>query len=99
MAIPNDYNIKKKATEEIREYVDLQTEYQRMWNKKVEVIPIITGATGVVEKNIQKQQQQITGQHNIYNLPETSNCWKSSHPEEGIVNQARLSNRTKQPAM
>ena len=29
-------------------YVDLQIECQRLWNKKVEVIPIIIGATGII---------------------------------------------------
>ena len=39
-----------------------------MWNKNVEVIPIIIEATGVVERNIKKYLQRIPGQHNIYNL-------------------------------
>ena len=48
MAISSDYNIQKKATEKMSKYVDLQ----RMWNKNVDVIPIIIGATGIVEKGI-----------------------------------------------
>ena len=52
VAIPSDYNIQKKATEKMSKYVDLQIECQRMWNKKVEVIPITIGATGIVEKGI-----------------------------------------------
>ena len=39
MAIASDYNIRKKATEKISKYVDLQIECQRLRNKKVEVIP------------------------------------------------------------
>ena len=50
MAIPSDYNI-QKATEKMSKYVDLQIECQRIWNKKVEVIPVIIGATGIVDKN------------------------------------------------
>ena len=49
VAIPSDCNIQKKATEKMTKYVDLQAECQRMWNKTVEVVPIITGATGVVQ--------------------------------------------------
>ena len=45
VAIPSDYNVQKKATEKMSKYVDIQIEWQRMWNKKVEVIPIIIGAT------------------------------------------------------
>ena len=66
--IPSDYNIQKKATEKMSKYVDLQIECQRMWNKKVEVIPIIMGATGIVEKGIQSCLQRIPGKHNLYNL-------------------------------
>ena len=66
VAIPSDYNIQKKATEKMSEYVDLQIE--RLWNKKVEVIPVITGATGIVDKNIKKYVGRIPGCHNIYSL-------------------------------
>ena len=68
VAIPCDYNIQKKATEKTSKYVDLQIECQRMWNKKVEVISIIIGATGIVEKGIQSYLQKIPGKHNLYNL-------------------------------
>lgn len=68
MAIPSDYNIQKKATEKMSKYVDLQIECQRMWRKKVEVIPVIIGATGVVDKNIRSYVGKIPGHHNIYNL-------------------------------
>ena len=52
VAIPSDYNIQKKATEEMTKYADLQIECQGMWDQTVEVVPIIIGATGVVEKNL-----------------------------------------------
>ena len=68
VAIPSDYNIQKKATEKMSKYVDLQIECQRMWNKKVEVIPVIIGATGIVDKNIKKYVGRIPGHHNIYSL-------------------------------
>ena len=68
VAIPSDYNIQKKATEKMSKCVDLQIECQRMWNKKVEVIPIIIGATGIVEKGIQSYLQKIPGKNNLYNL-------------------------------
>ena len=66
VAIPSDYNIKKNATEKMSKYVDLQIEYQRIWNKKVEVIPVIIGATGIVDKNIKKYVGRIPGCNNIY---------------------------------
>ena len=54
LTIPSDYNFQKKATEKMSKYVDLQIECQRIWNKKVEVIPVIIGATGIVDKNIKR---------------------------------------------
>ena len=68
VAIPSDCNIQKNATEKMSKYVDLQIECQRMWNKKVEVIPIIIGATGIVKKGIQSYLQKIPCKHNLYNL-------------------------------
>ena len=68
VAIPSDYNIQKKATEKMSKYVDLQIECQRLWNKKVEVIPVIIGATGIVDKNIKKYVGRIPDCHNIYSL-------------------------------
>ena len=59
VAIPSDYNIQKKTTEKMSKYVDLQIECQRLWNKKVEVIPVIIGATGIVDKNIKKYVGRI----------------------------------------
>ena len=34
VAIPSDYNIQKKATEKMSEYVDIQIEWQRLWRRK-----------------------------------------------------------------
>ena len=68
VAIPSDYNIQKKATEKMSKYVDIQIECQRIWNKKVEVISVIIGATGIVDKNIKRYVGRIPGCHNIYSL-------------------------------
>ena len=68
VAIPSDYNIQKRATQKMSKYVDLQTECQRLWNKKVEVIPLIVGVTGIVDKNIKKYVGRIPSCHNIYSL-------------------------------
>ena len=68
VAILSDYNIQKKATEKMSKYVDLQIECKRLWNKKVEVIPVIIGATGIVDKNMKKYVGRKSGCHNIYSL-------------------------------
>ena len=66
VAIQSDYNIQKKVTEKMSKYVDLRIECQRLWKKKVEVIPVIIGATGIVDKNIKKYVGRIPDCHNIY---------------------------------
>ena len=58
----------KKAIEKMSKYVDLQIECQRIWNKKVEVIPAMIGANGIVEKNIKKCVGNTPGCYNIYGL-------------------------------
>ena len=68
VAIPSDYNILKKAAEKMSKYVDLKIECQSLWNKKVEVIPVIICATGIVDKNIKKYVGRIPGHHNIYSM-------------------------------
>ena len=69
VAIPSDYNIQKKTTEQMSKYTDLQIKGQRMWNKKVEVIPVIIGATGIVDRNIKSyirnQRSAILGTAHI----------------------------------
>jgi hypothetical protein len=39
-----------KETENILKHKDLTTEIQLLWNMKVKVIPVITGATGTISK-------------------------------------------------
>ena len=68
VAIPSDYNIQKKATDKMSKYVDLQIEYQRLWNKKVEVIPVIIGATGIVDKNIKEGVGSSPAWHYTFHL-------------------------------
>ena len=67
MAIPSEEG-QEKATEKMSKYVDFQTDHQRIWNKKVQVIPVIIGATGIVDKNIKNYVGRIPGCHNIYSL-------------------------------
>jgi len=41
----------KKEAEKILKYKDLTIETQRMWNVKINVIPVIIGATGTISKS------------------------------------------------
>jgi hypothetical protein len=53
-------------------YKNLSIELQRMWNMKCFFIPVITGATGIVSKNLQKYLVTIPGQHSIDSLQKTA---------------------------
>jgi hypothetical protein len=62
VAIPSDRNVIQKESKKKLKYKNLSTEIQRIWNMKCFVIPVITGATGIVTrglKNIWKQYQEI----------------------------------------
>jgi hypothetical protein len=48
MAIPGHRNVIKREDEKILTYKHLTTEIQLMSNVKVNVIPVITGATGTI---------------------------------------------------
>jgi hypothetical protein len=43
-----------------------------MWNMKCFVIPVITGATGIVSKSLQKYLETIAGQHSKDSLQKTA---------------------------
>ena len=90
VAIPSEYNTQKKATEKMSKYVDLQTECQRMWTKRVQVIPVIIGATGV-HQEVSRKNTRLP-QH--LQPTETSIPRNSRYPEKGTINKARVSNRT-----
>jgi hypothetical protein len=68
VAIPPDKNVIQKEAEKKLKYKDLSIEIQRMWNMKFFVIPVITGATGIVRKSLQKYLETIPGQHSIDSL-------------------------------
>ena len=50
VAIPGDRNVIKTEAENILKYEYLKIEIQQVWNVKVKVIPVITGATGTISK-------------------------------------------------
>jgi hypothetical protein len=61
IVIPSDRNVIHKEAEKKLKYKNLSIEIQRMWNTKGFVIPVTTGATGIVSKglkNIWKQHQE-----------------------------------------
>jgi hypothetical protein len=62
----------QKEAEKKLKYKNLSIEIHRMWNMKCFVIPVITGATGIVNKRLQKYLETIPGQHSIDSLQKTA---------------------------
>jgi hypothetical protein len=61
VAMPSGRNVIQKESEKKLKYKNLSIEIQRIWNIKCFVIPVISGAAGIVTegiKNILKQYQE-----------------------------------------
>ena len=54
IAVPADHRIKLKECEKRDKYLDLAGELKKLWNIKVTIIPIVTGAFGTVTKGLLK---------------------------------------------
>jgi hypothetical protein len=54
VAIPSDRNLIQKESEKKLKYKNLRIKIQRMWNMKCFVLPVISGATGIVTKGLKK---------------------------------------------
>jgi hypothetical protein len=54
VAIPSDKNVIQKEAEKKLKFKNLSIEIQRMWNMKCFVIPLIIGATGIVNKSLKE---------------------------------------------
>jgi hypothetical protein len=72
VAIPSDRNVIKKESEKKLKYKNLSIEIQRKWNMKCFVIPVITGATGIVTKGLKKYLETIPGKHSVDSLLKTA---------------------------
>lgn len=60
VAIPSDYRIAQKRLEKIRNYADLSTEIKTLWRlSKVQITPIIIGATGTMFKEFHKDIEKL----------------------------------------
>jgi len=53
-------------------YKSLCIEIQWMWNLKCTIIPVITGATGIVTRSLRKNLEALPGKHSIDSLQRTA---------------------------
>jgi hypothetical protein len=56
-----------------------------MWNMKCFVIPVITGATGIVTKGLKKYLQTIPGKRSVHSIKK-NNCTRNiTHYKESAL--------------
>jgi hypothetical protein len=71
VAIHAERNVQKDAEKKLK-YKIFCIGIQRMWNMKPEIVPIITGATGIVAKGLRRKLEIIKGKHSIDSLQKTA---------------------------
>jgi len=49
-----------------------EVKIQRMWNLKCTILPVITGATGIVTRTLWKNLEAVPGKHSIDSLQKTA---------------------------
>jgi len=72
VAIPADRNVVQKEAEKKLKYKSLCIETQQMWNLKYIIIPVITGATGIVRRGLRKILEAVPGRYSIDSLQKTA---------------------------
>jgi hypothetical protein len=72
VAITRYRNFIKNRAKNILKYEDLIIEIQRMCNVKEKVIPVITGATGIISKSLRQYMSNLPGEHEIKGLQQTA---------------------------
>ena len=70
--IPADRNVVQKETDKKLKYKSLCVEIQRMWNLKCTILPVITGATGIVTRSLRKNLEAVPGRHLIDSVQKTA---------------------------
>ena len=68
VAIPADRNVVQKEAEKKLKYKILCIEMERMWNLKCMIIPVITGATGIVTRSLRRDLEAVPGKYSIDSL-------------------------------
>ena len=57
--VPADHRIKLNEREKEDKYLDLAREFEKLWNVKVTIVPIVIGAFGTVNKGLLKGLEDL----------------------------------------
>ena len=58
-AVPGDSRIEEKEKEKIEKYLDLRRELQKIWNKRVKIIPSVVVSLAVIPKQCRDGLKEI----------------------------------------
>ena len=58
-AVPGDSRIEEKEKDKIEKYQDLVRVFQKIWNVKVKIIPLVVGSLGAIPKQFGNRLKQI----------------------------------------
>ena len=57
--VPRDSRIDEKDKDKIEKYQDLGREFQKIWNVKVKITPLVVGSLGAITKQFGNRLKQI----------------------------------------
>ena len=83
VAITADRNVVQKDAEKKLKYKSLGIEIPRIWNLKFTIIPVISGATGIVTRSLRKNLETVPGKHSIDSPQRTA--WNITHNTESTA--------------
>jgi len=84
VAISADRNAVQKEAEKKLKYESLGIEIQRMWNLKCTIVPVITGATGIVMRSLRENLEAVPTKHSIDSLQKTA-IFGTSHIKRRVL--------------
>ena len=59
MTNPSERNTSVKELEKLRKYKDLEIEIVKMWHLRTVIVPVVIGALGLINKNVEKHIQKL----------------------------------------
>jgi hypothetical protein len=85
VAILAERNVVQKEDEKKLKYKILCIEIQRIWNLKCTVIPVITGATGIVTRSLSKNLEAVLGKKLNRYITKDSYTWNITRNTESTA--------------
>ena len=62
VTVPNDYGLNRAERRKIEKYQDLKNHLKTIWSlKKIDIIPVVVGATGLIKGNLKEYLKSIPG--------------------------------------